>query len=64
MGDGQAHWGAFEANGKTYGVIGNGVDFFYPKENYALFEKLRVEVDLYCYLSVRSERKKRNHDHC
>ena len=39
--DGQAHRGALEAKGKTLGVIGNGVDICYPKENYSLFEQLK-----------------------
>lgn len=40
--DGQAHRGALDAKGKTFGVIGNGVDICYPKENYSLFEQLKV----------------------
>ena len=40
--DGQAHWGALEAEGKTFGVVGNGLDICYPKENYALFERLKT----------------------
>lgn len=40
--DGHAHRGALEGSGKTFGVIGNGLDLCYPKENYALFEKLKT----------------------
>ena len=40
--DGQAHLGALVAKGKTFGVVGNGLDICYPKENYALFEQLKT----------------------
>lgn len=38
--DGMAHQGAVASNGKTYGVIGNGVDLCYPRENYELYQKV------------------------
>lgn len=41
--DTAAHYGAFEAGGKTYAVLGCGVDVCYPKENFPLYEKLKTE---------------------
>ena len=35
--DGFAHAGALEGEGKTFGVIGSGVNICYPRENYQLF---------------------------
>ena len=35
--DGYAHTGALEGKGKTFGVIGSGVNICYPRENYQLF---------------------------
>ena len=39
--DSAAHLGAIEVNGRTIGVLGNGVDVIYPKENRRLFSKVR-----------------------
>lgn len=38
--DGDAHKGALESNGDTYGVLGCGVDVYYPKEHKYLYEKV------------------------
>ena len=38
--DGAAQWGALRAQGKTYGVLGCGVDVCYPKQNQGLYEKI------------------------
>lgn len=35
--DGYAHRGALEGDGKTFGVIGSGVNICYPRENYQLY---------------------------
>ena len=39
--DSQAHRGALEAEGRTVGVLGCGVDVVYPRENAALFSQVR-----------------------
>lgn len=38
--DGYAHKGALEAGGKTYGVLGCGVDICYPRENFDSYMKI------------------------
>ena len=38
--DGAGQWGALSAEGKSYAVLGNGVDICYPQEHYPLYEKL------------------------
>lgn len=38
--DSYAHIGALQANGKTIGVIGSGLDVIYPKENQYLYDKI------------------------
>ena len=38
--DAEAHKGALEAGGKTVGVIGSGLDEFYPEENRALAREI------------------------
>lgn len=38
--DGAGHQGALRAGGDTYAVLGCGIHTCYPKENYALFEKI------------------------
>ena len=38
--DAEAHRGALEAGGKTVGVIGSGLDSFYPEENRALAREI------------------------
>ena len=41
--DSQSHIGALKAKGRTIGVIGNGLDIVYPKENQYLYEKIIKE---------------------
>jgi DNA processing protein len=53
--DGQAHQGALDAKGKTFGVIGNGVDICYPKENYDLYEKLKVTGGILSEYPMKSQ---------
>lgn len=38
--DSAAHWGALEAGGRTYAVLGCGVDICYPSENIDLYTEL------------------------
>lgn len=38
--DTQAHKGALDAGGKTFAVLGNGVDICYPKENRELYRQI------------------------
>ncbi len=35
--DGYAHQGALNAGGKTYAILGCGIDICYPKENFSLY---------------------------
>lgn len=35
-----AHRGALEGGGLTYGILGNGLDIVYPRENYITYEKI------------------------
>lgn len=41
--DGYAHRGALEGKGKTYGVIGSGVNICYPRENFQLFHDIEYQ---------------------
>ncbi|KIR01783.1 Rossmann fold nucleotide-binding protein Smf possibly involved in DNA uptake [Lachnospiraceae bacterium TWA4] len=38
--DAQAHIGALEASGVTYGVLGNGVNVCYPRENSRIYQNI------------------------
>lgn len=38
--DGEAHLACLEVNGSTVGVLGNGLDIIYPKENSELFNRM------------------------
>ena len=40
--DGDAHKGALEAQGDTFGVLGSGIDVCYPKEHKYLYEKMII----------------------
>ena len=39
--DACSHWGALLGGGKTYAILGNGVDICYPTDNYELYERLK-----------------------
>ncbi len=42
--DGAAHRGALQAGGgKTFGILGCGIDICYPMQNYGLYEKMQQE---------------------
>lgn len=41
--DGASHQGALQAKGKTYGILGSGIDVCYPARNKILYEKLQVD---------------------
>lgn len=41
--DSQSHIGSIKAKGNTIGVIGNGLDMVYPKENQYLYDKIIEE---------------------
>jgi DNA processing protein len=40
--DGYAHEGALKVSGRTYGILGCGVDVCYPKENFSLYMDMQV----------------------
>lgn len=40
--DGAGQWAALERGGKSYAVLGSGVDICYPKENECLYQKLKT----------------------
>ena len=39
--DSAAHWGALEEGGRTFAVLGCGVDVCYPRENMDLYTEIR-----------------------
>lgn len=41
--DGASHQGALQAEGKTYGILGSGIDVCYPARNKILYEKLQID---------------------
>lgn len=41
--DGVSHGAAMEAGGKTYGVLGSGVDICYPRENFLLYQQMEKQ---------------------
>lgn len=43
--DSEAHWGCLEAGQKTVGVLGNGLDVVYPRENMQLYKRV-IETGL------------------
>ncbi|MGE5405537.1 MAG: DNA-processing protein DprA [Candidatus Saccharibacteria bacterium] len=38
--DAEAHWGALDGGGYTIGILGNGPDIVYPRENKELYQKV------------------------
>lgn len=40
--DAQAHKGALQGGGKTWGILGCGINICYPKENWKLFEEMKI----------------------
>ena len=41
--DGYAHQGALHGGTPTYGVLGNGIDICYPKENFSIYMKIQEQ---------------------
>jgi len=41
--DAQVHWTALRAGGRTFAVIGSGIDVVYPSEHKALFHKISTQ---------------------
>ena len=41
--DGASHYGAMQQHGKTYAVLGCGVDYCYPKSNRVLYEYMTTQ---------------------
>ncbi|MGE5422858.1 MAG: DNA-processing protein DprA [Ignavibacteriales bacterium] len=39
--DAEAHWGCLEGGGVTAGILGNGLDIVYPKDNLQLYNRVR-----------------------
>lgn len=50
--DGYAHRGALNGGGKTYGILGCGVNICYPKENMSLFEAMKTQGGIISEFSV------------
>jgi len=38
--DSESHWGCLEGGGLTMGILGNGIDVVYPRENRALYSRV------------------------
>lgn len=38
--DAEAHWGCIEGGGMTIGILGNGIDVIYPRENAMLYNNV------------------------
>lgn len=58
--DRDAHIGALNAKGKTYAVLGSGVDVCYPKENRFVYDKLKECGGVISELPPKSEPKQMN----
>ena len=41
--DSESHWGCLEGGGMTIGVLGNGIDVVYPRDNCALYSRVEQE---------------------
>jgi DNA processing protein len=41
--DSESHWGCLEGGGLTIGVLGNGIDVVYPRENRALYARVEKQ---------------------
>ncbi len=41
--DSESHWGCLEGGGMTIGVLGNGIDVIYPRENRILYSKVEQQ---------------------
>lgn len=41
--DGEAHKGTLQGGGDTWGVLGCGINICYPKENYRLYEQMKIK---------------------
>lgn len=41
--DSESHWGCLEGGGMTIGVLGNGIDVVYPRENRMLYSKVEQQ---------------------
>lgn len=41
--DGAGHQGALEGKGRTFGILGCGIDICYPRENYGLYERMLAD---------------------
>ncbi len=56
--DGYAHRAALCANGKTYGILGTGIDTIYPNENTDLFQKMYIKGGVISeyYLGTKNRR--------
>lgn len=58
--DGIAQMGALNAGGKSYGVIGSGVDICYPRANKELYERLKTEGGIISEYAIGAEAKAMN----
>lgn len=41
--DSESHWGCLEGGGMTIGVLGNGIDVVYPRENRVLYSRVEKQ---------------------
>lgn len=44
--DASGQWGCLQAGGKSFAILGNGVDICYPREQRVLYEKLQMQGGL------------------
>ena len=50
--DSAAHLGALDAKGRTYAVLGCGVNICYPSVNYRLYQKINILRGLLLYRTI------------